>query len=184
MSDRIRPVVFEWSGEHMVPAKRFMPLCNRQYVVGEEYVLEPASVRSLASHRHFFAVLNEGFKNLPDKSVKMFPTIEHYRKWCLVQVGYASENVTVLDTPKDARLFAAAARMLDEYVVIKVSGNVVTLWRAKSMSGQSMNRREFQEAKEQVLYLVADMINVKPTELSKEAERASGQPASPRTRFT
>lgn len=180
MTDRIRPVLFNWDGEHMVPVQRFVPLCNRQYIMGEEYALEPAIERSMKSHRHLFAVIKSAWESLPEKISDRFPDPEFLRKWCLVTVGWADHRQIVCDSKVEARRMALTARMLDQYAVIKSSGNVVDIWRAKSISEAAAKRDEFQQVKTAVLDLLASMINVPASKLSKEAEQRSGQKAERR----
>lgn len=185
MADRIRPVVYTWDGENMVPLQRFKPMCNKQYVVGEEYVLTLLEHRSLASHNHFFAAVSEAWKNLPEKVAERFPSAEHLRKWALVQVGFAKHSSLVCDNRQHALDAAATVRNLDEFAVIKVEGNVVHVWVAASQAMHNMpQKQDFETSKSAVLDLLASMIKVPRSQLSQEAERISGRKESPRkTRF-
>lgn len=185
MTDRLRPVVFQWDGDNMVPLPRFKQLCDRQYVVGEEYPLTLLERRSMASHNHFFAAVAEAWKNLPEDVAKRFPTADHLRKWALVQVGFAKERTIVCDSERHARECAATVRVLDEFAVIRVEKNIVHVWIAASQSTAAMPTREdFMASKSAVLDLLASMINVPRAQLSKEAERISGRREQrPKARF-
>jgi len=164
---KMRPVVFAWDGDNMVPLPRFKKLCDKQFVVGEEYPLEQVENRSMVSHNHFFASVHEAWMNIPESLAPRYPTSEHLRKWCLCQVGCCDEANYVLDTPKDAKSMAAAIRRADEFAVIVVKGNIVRVYTAKSQAMHSMRKGEFQEAKTAVLDLLASMVNIKRSELEK-----------------
>jgi len=69
------PIVCEWNGESFVPLKRFGPLCDRHYVVGETYPLVVQEQRSRASHNHYFAALHEAWANLPEVLAERFATV-------------------------------------------------------------------------------------------------------------
>lgn len=158
-----------WDGEFMVPLHRFRALCDRQFVVGEEYALELVSNRSLASHNHFFACVAEAFNNLSEEDAKRFPTAEHLRKWALCRTGFATETSYVMDTPVDARKMAAAIRRADEFCVIVVKENVVQVFNAESQSMPAMNKERFQASKNAVLDLLASMARTTTAQLKKEA---------------
>lgn len=168
---RVKPVLFTWNGESMVPHARFKRLCDQQFTVSEDYALEVVENRSMAGHRGFMASVAEGWNNLSEENAKHFPSPEHLRKWALVQCGYASLEETVLDSEKDARKYAAMVRRHEEYAVIRVKGGVVQVWtpRSQAMYGPDrMKRPEFEESSRAVLDLIASMSRTTRGELSKE----------------
>lgn len=176
--NRIRPVMFTWSDEGtMVPLARFKGMCDRQYIVGEEYALAPYESISTRDRGHFHAAVASAWKNLPEDIAPRFPSSEHLRKWALVQVGCCTENHIICDSPEEAKTTAALVRTFDEYAIITVSKKIVNIWRAKSTANANgMQAKEYNEAKWQVIDLLAGMINVPRAKLSKEAERISGRP--------
>ena len=166
---KIRPVMFQWNGEAMVPQPRFMPLCDKQFVVHEEYPLLPVEPRSMKSHNHFFAALYEAWSNLNEADAKRFPTEEHLRHWALIQCGFCHEKVLPCEKPSLAKNVAALIRTSDPYAVIIVKGDVVKVLTAKSQSHAAMGNDEFKESKEKTLDLVATMARTTRKELAKEA---------------
>lgn len=169
----MRPVIFVWNGEAMVPLPRFHNLVNRQFVVSQEYMLVVHEERSHASHAHYFASVAEAWKNLPDVMQARWPSPEHLRKWALCKAGYADERSIIARNGKEAREIAALLRGLDGYAVISVNGDVVRIWTAKSQSRKAMNRREFAESKEAVLRVVSELIGVDAATLNANAGRAA-----------
>lgn len=169
-------VVFIWSGREMVPLDRYRVLANRIYRPGAEYALIPHQERSAKAHGLFFKAIEVAWQNLPehlqrrlDSNRPRFPTSTALRKWALVQEGFADEHVHVCDTNADAMQMAALARMLDEYAVIKVSDNIVTVWVAKTQ-GPIMGREEFQRSMDKVLGKIAHMLGISVDELCDNAK--------------
>lgn len=159
-----RPVIFDcvaFDDETiaMVPQRRFRRMADRQFVVGEEYILEVVEPRDMRSHRHFFATIHEIWKNLPETDDR-FPTSEHLRKWALVQTGYCTEKAIVCETAHDARLVAAAIRDENEFAVITVKGNVVKKFepRSQSTGAGGMKNEEFKASKKAVFDLCESLI--------------------------
>lgn len=167
------PILFTWEGDAMVPVGRFAALADKVYVVGENYSLEVVQQRSAATHRHFFAVVNEAFANLPEIHAGRWPSPDHLRRWALVQAGFRNETTFVAHSKAEAMRFAAFARTVDEYSVVQTEGNVVSIYTAKSQSEKAMSRKEFQASKVAVLDVIARLIGVSPDELAKNARSAA-----------
>lgn len=173
MTEKIRPVPFNWNGEAMIPHPRFRKLCDQQFVVGLDYVLVTDEQASTASRRHYFAALHDVWLNLPEEEAARFPNSEFLRKWCLVKAGYADERTDICDSAADARRLALTARALDGFAIISCSGNVVKIWTAKSQSPRAMDKAQFQESKQKVLDIAASMIGTTRGALQKNAGRAA-----------
>lgn len=161
----IRPVVFVWTGQVMVPLPRYMKQCRDQYLVNAEYPLALLEARSRASHSHYFASIHEGWLNLPEKIAHDFPSAEHLRKWCLIQAGYCTERNLVCDSAEHADALATLAGQADDFALVAVKGNVVKIFRAASQDAGSMGREEFQKSKTEVLDLISGLLQIKPSEL-------------------
>lgn len=166
------PVVFTWDGETMTPQQRFNRVCSKQYVIGETYPLVPMEARSQASHAHYFAAVNEAWSNLPEDLTERFPTSEHLRKAALVKAGYADERTIVCSSKAEAQRIAAFVRPIDTYAIVHVSEATVKVFTAQSQSMRAMGKKVFQESKDKVLEILADLIGVEVKALSKHAEAA------------
>ena len=148
-------------------------LCAEQFEEGGVYFLESQAIRSEASHRHQFAWLREAWTQLPEDFAEQFPSPEHLRKAALIQAGYFNETIIDVGDLAGAARVAAYLRHQDEFSHVVERRNVVVVRVAKSQSRRSMNPRDFQDSKQKVLEIVAQMIGVAPEAL----ERNSGQAA-------
>lgn len=157
----------------MVPDPKFKRQCDRQYTVGTEYTLAVFEPRSQATHGHYFASVQDGWHNLPYGIAERFPTSEHLRRWCLVHEGFCDEKIIVCDTEKDAKSLAILARQLDEYAVISLAGNIVTIWTAKSQSVSAMDKDEFRQSKEKVLARISEMVGTSSAKLQDNARKTT-----------
>lgn len=146
MSITIPPVVFDWTGEAMVPVSP--KVADRYYVIGERYQLEPREERSTNSHNHFFASMHDAWANLPEDLMERFPSADHLRKYLLVKSGFCDQSVVACTSAELAREVALLARRLDQYAVISVSESVVTVFTARSQSMKAMGKSEFQKSKD------------------------------------
>ncbi len=171
MSGAAWPCYYRWSGDVMEPLPRFRHRAIDQFVIGQTYRLMVEEERSQATHRHFFACINEAWKNLPDDLAQRFATAEHLRKWALVKCGFHDERTLVMETPADARRTAAFIAKLDDQGVIIIKGNIVSHYTAKSQAIRAMDRKTFQESKEAVLELVAEMIGLTAAQLASEVKK-------------
>ena len=160
--------MFAWRDGMMVPHERFAQLCERQFVEGQDYALTVIEEVSGKSRAHLFAVIRDTWMSLPEND-KRFPSSEHLRKWALVQVGHSTETDFVLDTVRDAKATALALRKADEYAIIILSGKVVKLCTAKSLSGPDAKHEKFQEVKTKVMDLLASLTGVDAATLSSNA---------------
>lgn len=178
----IRPVVFVWNGNHMVPLPRFKRQCDEQFVVNEEYPLTILEARSRKSHNHFFACVHEAWANLPESEsqrvdpktgeiIDRFPTAEHLRKWALIKARFCKHSSFPCASPESAMRLASFIRSHSEFAVISVHGDVVDVYDADSQSASAMGRERFQESKNAVLEILSEMIRAKPTELQKMGDR-------------
>jgi len=169
----LQPAVFTWDGEVMRPTPVSLPLCMRQFVRGESYLLTAEEQRSAASHREFMALVHEAWTNLPERLEATFPTPDKLRYWCLIAEGFAHEKTILLQTRGDAQRVYEYLLEGPENTHAEINGNVVKVWTAKSQRYAAMHKQEFESAKEAVLERLAELIGVHPRELSKNAGRAA-----------
>lgn len=166
----IKPVFFRWKtadvqtqdGELrrvqvMVPHKRFALLCEQQFDEGEDYALAPIDDIPSKSRAGFFADAGDCYASLPEKD-KRFPSFEHFRKMALIQAGWCFHQHYVMSTPDDAKKIYREARR-DTYAILKIKGNVVDIWTAKSISGGGLRGKAWQEVKEAALRWAHEQID-------------------------
>ena len=188
----IRPVTFKWqqvdvtdattgevrSAKAMVPLVRYGNLAARQYEEGEDYTLVLLEDRSQASHNFYFAMIQNGFNNLPENIAARWPSAEHLRKWLLIEAGWFDEKE--FDGPNEdfCRRLATFVRTEDEYARISVHKNSGSGWkviirRAKSQAKGAMKKAEFEASKQAALELLEHMIGVPLGTLKREAGKSA-----------
>jgi hypothetical protein len=160
MTDSTAPIGFTWDGEVMRPASRFRQQCDRQFVVGQQYVLEERMERSSLSHRHYFATITELWHSVPEHLSAEFPSPEHLRKRALIRCGYRDQRSIVCASNAEALRVAAFIRPVDSYAEVSVSGSVVVHLTAVSQNLKSMDRKTFGESKTAVLEWISDLVGV------------------------
>jgi hypothetical protein len=153
----IFPLTYMGSGEFMT-SRGFVARADKLLVVGENLQWEQIKPRSADSHKHYFAVINDAWSNLPEALAMDFPSSEHLRKFALIKSGYCSKAEIILPDNSAAVATATLMKSMDEYALCEIRGRVVTLWRAQSQSMKSMGGKAFQESKTKVLDVISQMI--------------------------
>ena len=148
-------------------------VAQRQYAAGETYRLEAREVRSLASHNHFFAVVTEGWNNLPEHLGERFPSPDHLRRWLLIKAGYYDERSIPVPSKAVALRIAAFVKPMDDYAVVTVREATVSVFTAKSQSMRAMGKQDFQKSKDAVLDSLAALVEVERRVLEANAGRAA-----------
>lgn len=168
------PMIYEWSGEGMVPVgPRFKKEADASFVIGQRYRLTDIEDRSDASHKHEFAWLREAWHQLPEDLAAEYPTPEHLRKRALIEAKYYNETIVDAGSNAAAIRVASAFRAREQFAVVIVRGPLVAIREAMSQSRRAMDGKTFQESKQKVLEIVADMIGVGVDELNRNAARAA-----------
>jgi len=93
--------------------------------------------------RRFFAMLRDVWNNLPDDARMRFPSSETLRKHGLIAAGWCNVTTVVAGSKTVAPGVAAAFQAFDAYCIVKISGDVLTIYRAKSMGRRFLPRKEF-----------------------------------------
>jgi hypothetical protein len=94
------------------------------------------------------------------------------RRWALIKAGFRNERTIVCASRAEALRVAAFLQPALPDAVISVSGATVVELTAQSMSMRAMGKERFQEAKDGVLNILADLIGVEPEALGKRAVAA------------
>jgi hypothetical protein len=152
------PWLTQWDGDGFQILGRMKARADKELVVGQRYVVEHLEERSSASHGHYFAALTEMWMNAPHAVTDRFPTVEHFRKYCLIRTGWRDEQTFVCSSKAEAQRVAAFLNPIDEFAVISVNGPAIVRWTAKSQSYRAMGRKAFQESKDAVLQFAEDLI--------------------------
>lgn len=128
------------------------------YGQGEIITVEEVQERSAKSHRHYFAVINEVWQNLPEGLTDEFPNPESLRKRALIKTGYATLTELLCANNAEAAKAIAAFTAADPYCFCEISGKAARIWRAESQSQKAMGGKKFAESKERVLHWLSNLI--------------------------
>jgi len=162
------PLTYHGEGEFRAP-KAFAKRLDAELVIGETLKWEVIHERSGASHRHFFALVNEAFENLPETIAAELPNPDALRKHCLIKAGFCDVAKIVCANDLEAILASNTLAKMDGYRICTASGNVVTVYTARSQSVKAMGKAEFQKSKDAVLSEIGKLIGADPAELGKAA---------------
>lgn len=169
------PLPMQWDGEAMRVRPSFQKQADALFCIGETYTMAPVEDRSAASHRHYFAAINEAWANLPEDLAPRYPTAEALRKAALIRAGYRDERSIVCASKAEALRLSAFIRPMDDFAYVAVSEAVVTVYTAKSQSVRAMGKAEFQKSKDDVLTALAAMIGVRTQDLHQAANDTAEQ---------
>lgn len=149
------------------PLPAFRRKAAEYYGAGEVVELIPHEDRSIASHRHYFAAINECFRSLPEELASRFRSADHLRKAALIQAGYRDERSVVCGSKAEAQRIAAFIQPMDDFAIVSVSGAAVVVLTAKSQSMRAMGKETFAASKEAVLNVLGEMLGVPVGDLPK-----------------
>lgn len=167
----LTPVTFIWQGGAMRPVVDSIIL--DQYEEGRKYRLVEYEPRSRESHSHYFAVIGDAWRNLPDDLADQIPSAEHLRKWCLIRTGYCIQRHINFTTDEDAKAAAGVIRTMDDFAVVAVRESTVSIYTAESQSTAAMGKDRFQASKQAVLDKIAEILGVPSADLQAQAGRAA-----------
>lgn len=164
-----------WTGDALVPAGHYAMQAARDAMeIDDVVVVEIDHPRSINSHRHQFAEINDAWRHLPEH-LQMHPwaaSADTLRKHALIVTGY--RNTYSIDCGKAATAKRVKKALQDAeagkhgYAISQVRGPVVIVWTPESQSMRSMGGKRFQESKTAVLNWIADQIGVTAAELVKQ----------------
>lgn len=162
------PLTYMGNGQFQTP-KGFVKRADAELAEGETLKWEIAQERSGASHRHYFALIEEAWANLPEGMAEDFPNPDSLRKWALIKAGFCNMVKIVCANNLEAVLASNAMRMADGYRICTVSENVVTMYWAQSQRKKAMGAEAFQKSKEATLQIISELLEIDVTELGKAA---------------
>ncbi|GGH14521.1 hypothetical protein GCM10007036_13890 [Alsobacter metallidurans] len=167
------PLPFRWDGEVMQPLPGFARKADRLFVIGQFYDLDNYEDRSAVSHKHEFAWLREAWKNLPEQLADLYPTPEHLRKRALIEAGYYDEVVVDAGSAAAALRVRQAFAAVDDFALVIVRGPLVIRRTAKSQSRRAMDGKTFQQSKQAIMDVVAEMVGVTTKQLQQNVDKAA-----------
>lgn len=157
--------------EALKPVPGWVGRCRKRFVPGEVYHIVEQEPRSIASHNHYFAAVEQAWKNLPEILAERFPTADHLRKYSLIKTGWHNSQSIAAGSHAAALKLASFIEAQDDFALAIVEDTVVTAFRAKTQSFR-MGKDDFQRSKEDVLGFLSNLIGVTPKQLAHEGARS------------
>lgn len=174
MTDSAPPILCIFENGVFRPARQSAVLrAQNHYEEGKTYALVEHHARSSTSHNHFFAVLEETYKNLPEIWAQEFASSEHLRKYALIKTGFYDCDMITCPDCETAEKVAAFARKTDEFAIVNIEGSVVRRFTAKSMRLSKMDRADLQRFKTAAFDLFASMLGTDSQTLQSNAGKAA-----------
>lgn len=150
---------FRWHDKVMWPHGRFKAECERDFVDGQVYVMEPVQASSEASRRHFFAQVREIWLTLPENLSEQYPNETILRKHALIRCGFCDQQTLVCSSKAEARKILEFVRRIDPNSIIDIRDNVIVLYTAHSQKRKAMGAEAFQKSKTAVLDYISGLID-------------------------
>jgi hypothetical protein len=156
------------------PTGGWLTRARRTFTAGEVYQIAHQEPRSQNSHNHFFASVEEAWKNLPEDQAERFPTDKHLRTYALIRTGWHNRQEVACGSRAAALELAKIIKGLDTFAVVDVpqDGTVAAVFTARSQSQAAMGREDFQKSKDDVLAYLENVIGVKRGQLAKAGTSA------------
>lgn len=147
---------------------------RRFYGEGVEYLMEESPTPSTKTRSHFHATLAEVFKNLPAELAEQYPSIEHLRKRALIETGFCTHTVAVLDNVGQAvRVAGFLKNGTGAFNLVVRRDATVTLYVPLSERDIAKDKARYQDMKDKVLGWAAGLIGVKVDDLKKNTGAAA-----------
>jgi len=152
-------VLVTWDGEALRPVgKRWKEAAQALFAHDGRYFMSEEKQRSHNSHSHYFASVSNAWKNLPEELAQEFPSSEHLRKWALVKAGLCDHYRIALKDELSASEAMAMVRKMDDYAIIRQRGDCMDVFTPQSQSYKAMGKEDFQDSKDKVLDIIAELI--------------------------
>lgn len=163
------PLTYMGKGQFHATGGYHAARLDKVYGIGEIVTVEEVQERSQKSHAHYFAVITEAWRSLPEALADEFPSAEHLRKRALIDAGYCAETRMAFRTNAEAIAAAAFIGTLDGYAHCAVVDRVVVVRRAESQSMKAMKKERFQKSKDDALAVIATLLHTEPDQIEEAA---------------
>lgn len=141
----------------------------------------PSSVhktkRSLPQIRRYHKMVSLAFDNWPESHPHQFANAEECRAYVQMKAGWreigAQIPLTGMSKERAMMLAEAAIRGAGSYAMPIIHGDVLVIFKPKSVSFAKMSHLDFCKLNDAVEDVIRDIIGVEPEQLLKERERAA-----------
>ncbi len=98
--------------------------------------------------KRFFATVRDVHRNLTDELRQRWPSPETLRKNALIAAGWCDTMQVIAGSKAAAPGIANAFKAKDQYCIVDVRGEVLTVYTARSMARRALPRPQFKEVAE------------------------------------
>jgi len=171
------PISAVWTGEVFIPDGNWSrAVCLDTLGAGEvtRLLINPdGKSRTVRSHNHQFAWLQNALENLPEhmQDAPFAKNKDTLRQHALIKCGYCDAAVMVAGSERAALRLAAHVKALADkahgYSITTVSGTIVYSYTPKSQTYKAMPDGEFQRSKTDILNYIAGLIGCAPEEITR-----------------
>lgn len=119
--------------------------------------------------RHFFASIRDSFDSLSDEHRRRFPSSEVLRKTALINAGWCDVMTVVAGSKASAPGIKAALEAIDRYCIVDVRGDVLTVYRARSVSRRALLKKEFVAVKQKAFDWIYRTTGIDPDKANERA---------------
>lgn len=145
-------------------------LLDKTLVIGECYRFDIYHDRSESFHRKYFAAIADSWEHLREPWNVMLPSPEHLRKYALCKAGWCDVATIVSKSKEEVVNTINSVKLLDTYCLAIPSGNVLTIYKARSQARSYQDARDFYETAVKVFHVIGEMIGVDPLSLYNPKE--------------
>lgn len=165
------PLEYVWQGGAWHPLPYYAKQAQLAFGEGEIARLERIEHRSVASHKAFFAWVQEAYENLPEGYRGRWVSPDDFRHWLLTFTKFCTRHECIMPSKAAAN---AMKKFLDgDYHRTVVEGNTFIGYKAMSQSYRSMSARAFQESREAFDTVAAQVLGIHPDDIKRNAGRAA-----------
>lgn len=132
--------------------------------------------RSPDQHRRYFALINSAYHHWPESHERQFSSAEEFRAWVQMKSGHREIGAQIPISrmkPDHALVLAEAAiKAAGSYAVPAMHGNVLVVWRPKSISFSKLGHLDFCRLNDAVADVIKAEIGLTADELLQARDAA------------
>jgi hypothetical protein len=168
-------MMFHWNDYVMRPLGRDLQAARKRFKAGYIYWLTEEPPRTEASHRHYFAAVNEAWNSLPERFRDEWWAVsaEHLRKYALIMTGHCKTTSIACKNANLALYAMLEFRERDHYSMVSCDNYTVHWSTALSQDERHMKKKAFEKSKQDVLDYLAQLIGVPTMELIEAGKQAA-----------
>lgn len=176
-----RSIRCRWDGERFTPEPQDARRARGFFIAGNAYVLDADDPISHKERSFYHAQIKDAWDNLNDITKASLGSADNLRKWALIKSGWRVEN-QVFGPDRAWAIWTEHfhKKRSGEYttVITTAPENESDLWSVKILQARTqkvgnpeegyMTREEWKQSKDDVLFVVSQMIGVSKGTLAKQ----------------